>query len=134
MPPGGLEGLQMPRVSLLIAFQLRGPICLVCFRLVRHLAGMGVPETSVDKYQFALPAKHDVRFARQVSTMEPIPITKAKNHSSDSHFGGGVLAGDSAHVLTSGNFLLCLCPTISHKWHNESGFSPYPDCGEMRIP
>jgi hypothetical protein len=99
---------------------------------VRYLAGMGVPETSMHKNQFAPSSEHNVRFAGQVAAMKPVSIAKAKEDSPHRQFRGCVLAGDSAHVFASGK-RVSLWPGVFHSGIMNLFPHPKPTVTNTRI-
>ena len=71
---------------------------------------MRMPETAVDKYNFAVSGKNHIRFTRKVFAMKRITITQTMDYRADKYLWTSVLVTDLRHIEGA----LLLCEYISH--------------------
>lgn len=62
---------------------------------------MLVPETAVDKDEFAPARKNQIRGAREVRTMKPVAVTHRVDQPTHCHFWLGALGADVGHYLAT---------------------------------
>jgi hypothetical protein len=69
-----------------------------------------MPETAVNKDDFAPGNKDKIRLSRKVLTMERVPIAQCVNRPSDAHFRISILAAHSTHTGAP----LSWCEVVRH--------------------
>jgi hypothetical protein len=59
---------------------------------------VAVPETSIDKYNFATAGKHHVRLSGQILPVNPKAISHTMEQTSNFYLGSSILARDRTHI------------------------------------
>jgi hypothetical protein len=62
---------------------------------------MAMPEAPMDEDDLLTAAEHEVRLAREIAAMQPVPVAHSVRDSSDSQLRRGILAADFPHIGTA---------------------------------
>jgi len=101
-PPLCFQSFDVPAVPFCCAAPLFFPELRPGFRRDHSPpAIVGVPEAAVNENYRSIFRQDNIRFSRQVFSVQPIPVTKRVKHRSNPHFRLGVPAPDRRHVATS---------------------------------
>ena len=87
-----------------IPFQLRQPVCSIGFGPTDDSAArvvMLMPETAMHENHLPSRREDEVRLARQVSTVQPVPVAHRMQEAPHGHFGLHSLGPDARHDLAS---------------------------------
>ena len=57
-----------------------------------------MPKTTVNENDFAARPEYEVRFARQITRVEPVTVAEGMNEAANDEFRLGILGPDSGHV------------------------------------
>jgi len=110
-------------VVYLVSPDLFPPEVRVCSGPLEQRAVMSMPETSMYKYYSMVTWQHDIRFAGQVTGMQPKPEAASVQQAADQDFRSGIAPAYSGHHPAT-------CSTVdyvSHQANNGSG-SGVPSC------
>lgn len=89
------------------------PKLLVCRRPSCPSAVLvSVPEATVNKDDFAVPGKHQIRFSRKAVVVQPEAIAETMGDFSDAIFRLCVLVPDSPHYLTAFLAVVYVCHVV----------------------
>lgn len=94
----------MPRIADCIRRQLRPPKIQTRLRQAGKLAShitVTMPKTSMHEYDLLAFSKDDVRFSRQILSMEPIAISKTVQGSAHEHFWRRIASSNACHPRTA---------------------------------
>lgn len=61
------------------------------------LAGVTMPEATVDEHYLSLLHEHQVRGAGEIRPVQPEPVSEAMRKAPDRQLGHGILAADASH-------------------------------------
>lgn len=93
-----LPGLPVP-------FDIAGELDLPVFAIGRRHPAVPaivlVPEAAVDEDHRASRSEDQVRLARQVLAVQPVPVAQAVDQTADDHLGLHALTLDASHVLAA---------------------------------
>ena len=110
-PPIFSKLLKIFLISGNISFSFCPPeISIRCRFYSAVTAFMRMPETAVDKDNFAVSGKNHIRFTRKVFAMKRITITQTMDYRADKYLWTSVLVTDLRHIEGA----LLLCEYISH--------------------
>ena len=87
-----------------IPFQLRQPVCSIGFGPTDDSAArvvMLMPETAMHENHLPSRREDEVWLARQVSTVQPVPVAHRMQEAPHGHFGLHSLGPDARHDLAS---------------------------------
>lgn len=76
---------------------------------------MSVPEATVNKDNFAVPGKHQIRFSRKAVVVQPEAIAETVGDSSDAIFRLCVLLADSPHDFATFSLVVYICHYANRK-------------------
>ncbi len=102
VPPHVGQHGKVSQISFLVAAQLLIPECFIGFRPCPSWAIMSMPKAPMDEHNLSTARKHQIRFSREVGTMQPVTVAQRKQQSAYGYFRLRVFATHLSHNGMSG--------------------------------
>jgi len=87
-----LQSFAIKFVSFPVPIYLAGPVITIGLRYsTAALAGMPVPETTMDEHHLVETEEHDVGNTRKILAVKPVAEAQAMKHTPDVHLRASIL-------------------------------------------